>query len=207
MKTGLGGKQVRHGSAIELSIGLGSGSLYRGPLAAVENAKLDSGAVDGLSHNSVKGVHFLYQMPFAESADGGVAGHFTNSVQALGHENRPRAHAGRRRRRLAAGMAAAHYNHVKICLRSSHEEALSEKQAAGTIVSREIPPRGSVPVGLWHMGAYLPMQKSLKITSRRSSTSTEPVIRPRYRVARRRSSATSSMATACPPTADVAGCL
>ena len=114
MKTGLGGKQVRHGSAIELSIGLGSGSLYRGPLAAVENAELDSGAVDGPSHKSIKGVHFLYQMPFAESADGGVAGHFTNSVQALGHENRPRAHAGRRRRRLAAGMAAANHDDIVI---------------------------------------------------------------------------------------------
>ena len=39
---------------------------------------------------------------------------------------------------------------------------------------------------------YLPMQKSRKITSRRSSTSTAPVMRPRLRSARRKSSARNS---------------
>ncbi len=42
------------------------------------------------------------------------------------------------------------------------------------------------------VGPYLPMQKSRKITSRMSSTSTRPVRRPSARVARRNSSASRS---------------
>ena len=41
-------------------------------------------------------------------------------------------------------------------------------------------------------GGYFPMQKSRKMTSNRSSTSTRPVIRPRLRMASRRSSEKSS---------------
>ena len=56
-------------------------------------------------------------------------------------------------------------------------------------------PRGRLAVKFLAVGnrvSYLPMQKSRKITSRRSSTSTAPVMRPRLRSARRRSSARNS---------------
>ena len=52
-------------------------------------------------------------MALADAADGWIAGHLAQGLEGVGKEERARAKAGRRRRGLAAGMAAANHNDVK----------------------------------------------------------------------------------------------
>ena len=64
------------------------------------------------AHQAVEGVDLANQMPLAEPANGRIAGHFADGGEAVGDQRRARAHAGRRRSSLAAGMAAADHDHV-----------------------------------------------------------------------------------------------
>ena len=68
--------------------------------------------VGDLAHQAVEGVDLADQMPLAEPADGRIAGHLADGGEAVGDQRRARAHAGRSRRSLAAGMAAADHDHV-----------------------------------------------------------------------------------------------
>ena len=52
-------------------------------------------------------------MALAEPADGRVARHLADGREPVRHQRRARAEAGRRSRRLAAGMAAADDDDVK----------------------------------------------------------------------------------------------
>ncbi len=96
-----------HGLAVELAVGLGARALDRRALAAVEHAELDAGGVGHAAHEAVERIDLAHEMALAETADGGVAGHLADGGEAVGDQRRARAHAGRGRSRLAAGMAAA----------------------------------------------------------------------------------------------------
>jgi hypothetical protein len=52
-------------------------------------------------------------MAFAETTDGGVAGHGADSREIVGHQRGPRAHPGGGACSLAAGVAATDDNNVE----------------------------------------------------------------------------------------------
>jgi hypothetical protein len=173
-----------HGPAVELAVGLGAGALHRGAFAAVQHPELDAGGVGDPSHEAVKGVDLAHQMALAEAADSRVAGHLADVGEAVGDEGRPGAEPRGGRGGLAARMAATNHDDV---------EALGH----GSYLIRSHLGVKSVR-GLFHVnqagrpGPYLPMQNSAKMAPSTSSTSICPVSRPRWRAARRSSSALSS---------------
>ena len=107
-----GADRCLHRPAVELAVGLGAGALHRRALAAVQHAELDAGGIGHLSHQAVERVDLADEMPLAEPANGRIAGHFADRREAVGDQRRARAYPRRRRRGLAAGMAAADDDHV-----------------------------------------------------------------------------------------------
>ena len=107
------GQQRLHRLAIELPVGLGARAADGRALAPVEQPELDAGPVGRPAHHPVEGVDLPDQMALAQPADGRIAGHLADGRRVMGDQQRPRAHARRRRRRLAAGMTAADDNDVK----------------------------------------------------------------------------------------------
>lgn len=105
-------EETAHGLAIETAVGLGAGCLHGGTLALVEGAELDAGAIRGAAHDPAHGVDLTHQMALADPANGRVAAHLTDTLEALGEQQGARAHARRRMGRLGAGMAAAHDDDV-----------------------------------------------------------------------------------------------
>ena len=112
LEVGLPGQQRLHGLAVELAIGLGARAAHGRPLGKIEGAELDAGAVDGAAHDAVQGIDLAHQMALAQPADGGIAGHLADRVEPVREQQRARAEPRRRGRGLAAGMAAAHHDHV-----------------------------------------------------------------------------------------------
>ena len=102
-----------HRQSIELTVGLGAWALHGGTLAAVEHTELDAAAIGRLGHQPVQRVDLAHEMAFAESADGGVAGHDADRRRPRRHERRLRADARGGRRRLAAGVPAAYHDDVE----------------------------------------------------------------------------------------------
>ena len=91
-RLGLDHRQVRRSStisrciacAVELAVGLGARAAHRRALAAVEDAELDAGGVGGAAHQPVERVDLAHQMALAEPADGRIAGHLADRVEACG---------------------------------------------------------------------------------------------------------------------------
>ena len=102
-----------HGGPVELAVGLGARALHRRPLGAVEQAELDAGRIGHPPHQPVQRIDLAHQMALAEPADGRVARHLADGGEPVRDERRARAHARRRSRRLAAGMAAADHDDVE----------------------------------------------------------------------------------------------
>ena len=103
-----------HGPPVQLAVGLGARSLYGRPLGAVEQAELDAGGVGNAAHQAVEGIDLAHQVALAEPANSGIARHLADGGEGVRDKCRTRAHAGSRGRRLTAGMAAAHNDHVKL---------------------------------------------------------------------------------------------
>ena len=106
------GEQRRHRLAVELAVGLGARPPHRRPLAAVQHAELDAGAVDRPAHDAVERVDLAHQMALGEPADRRVARHLADRRAAVRQQRRARADPRRRGRRLTAGMAAADHDDV-----------------------------------------------------------------------------------------------
>ena len=102
-----------HGGPVELAVGLGARALHGRPLGAVEQAELDAGRIRHPPHQAIKRIDLAHQMALAEPADGRIAGHLADGGKAVRDQRRARAHAGSRRRGLAAGMAAADNDDVE----------------------------------------------------------------------------------------------
>ena len=103
-----------HGLAVELAVGLGARALHGRTLGAVEQPELDAGGVGDAAHQAVEGIDLAHQVALAEPADGRIAGHLADRGERVGDERRAGAHAGSRGRGFAAGMAAAHHDHVEL---------------------------------------------------------------------------------------------
>ena len=86
--------------------------LYRRALGPVQQPELDARLVRHPAHQAVERVDLAHQVALAEAADGRVARHLADGVQAMGEQQGARAGAGRGRGGLAPGMAAADHDHI-----------------------------------------------------------------------------------------------
>jgi hypothetical protein len=58
---------------VESAIGLGSRSAYGRAARAIQQAELDSGAIDNPAHDAAKSINLANEMAFANATDRGVA--------------------------------------------------------------------------------------------------------------------------------------
>ena len=93
--------------AVERAVDLSAGRAHRGTLARVEGAKVDPAVVGGHRHRPAERVDLLDEVSLADPADGRIAAHLPEGLDALREQQRLRPGAGRGERRLGAGMAAA----------------------------------------------------------------------------------------------------
>jgi hypothetical protein len=77
-----------HAELVGLLVALGAGGLDAGALAGVQHAELDAGGVRVPAHDAAEGVDLPDDMPFGQTADGGVAGHLGDGVEVLGENGR-----------------------------------------------------------------------------------------------------------------------
>jgi hypothetical protein len=77
-----------HAELVGLLVALGTGGLDAGALAGVQHAELDAGGVGVPAHDPAEGVDLPHDMPFGQTADGGVAGHLGDGVEILGEDGR-----------------------------------------------------------------------------------------------------------------------
>ena len=106
-QVGLAFEELFHLQAVEALVGLGAGDLDRRPLAGVQHANLDEGAVDDAPHRAAKGVDLADDVALGGPADGGVARHQRHRVQVHRHEEGAASHARGAQRGLAAGVPRA----------------------------------------------------------------------------------------------------
>jgi hypothetical protein len=114
------GEQRRHRRAVELPVGLRPGTAHRRPLAAVQHAELDAGAVDRAAHDPVERVDLAHQMALGEPPDRRVARHLANRHPVVRQQRRASAKPRRRRRRLAPGMPPADHHDIVDAARVIH---------------------------------------------------------------------------------------
>ena len=82
--------------------------------ALVEQAHLDERAIGDATNDTAKGIDFTHQMPFGRPANRRVAREMADFVEVNGKKDGTGAHAGRRSRCFAAGMASTDDGNV-IC--------------------------------------------------------------------------------------------
>ncbi len=107
-------QQCLHRLAIELAIRLGARPADGGAFAAVENTKLDAGAIDGMAHHPIERVDLAHQMALGQATDRRVARHLADGLDAMGEEKGACAKARGRGRSFAAGMPAANDDDIEI---------------------------------------------------------------------------------------------
>jgi len=79
-------QQCQDGLPIEFAVGLRARAADRGTLAAVENAELNAGPIDGAAHDAVERVDLAHQVPLAEPADRRVARHLADRHKLVGQQ-------------------------------------------------------------------------------------------------------------------------
>ena len=81
-------------------------------LRAVQHPELDAGHVGQAAHDAVQRVDLPDQVALAQAADGRVAAHLADGLELVGEQERARAEARRRGRRLAARVSPADDDHI-----------------------------------------------------------------------------------------------
>ena len=99
---------------VKRAVGLGARRAHRRALARVQRAELDAGAIRRARHRAAHRVDLAHEVALADAADRRVAAHLADRGETLGHEQRARAHPGRRKGRLGAGVAAANDDDVEL---------------------------------------------------------------------------------------------
>ena len=77
-----------------MPVRLAAGSAHGGPLARVQHAEGDPGAVRQSAHGTTQGIQLAHQLALAQTADGRVATHLPHAVRPLGEQNDPWRRAG-----------------------------------------------------------------------------------------------------------------
>jgi hypothetical protein len=69
---------------ISFLISLSSGGVHSSTLATVEQAELDTGPIDGLSHQTSERIDLSNDLAFGDSTDRGIAAHLANGIEVSG---------------------------------------------------------------------------------------------------------------------------
>ena len=109
--------------AVQRAIRLRPRRPHRRALAGVQRAELDAGPIDRARHRAAERVDFLDQVTLADAADGGVAAHLAERLDALRHEQRATAHPRRSQGGFGAGVTAADHDDV-VCFGEAHIQAI-----------------------------------------------------------------------------------
>src|SRR4029450_7781029 len=72
----------------------------------IQRPELNAGFIGGEGHRTAEGVDFLYEMPFADPANGRVTGHLAQRFDAMGQQQRGASHTGAREGGFGPGVAA-----------------------------------------------------------------------------------------------------
>ena len=72
-----------NGVAIKHAVGLCAGRPDGGAFRGVQRPELNPGLVGGDCHGAAQGVDFLHQMPLADAADGRIARHLSQGLDAV----------------------------------------------------------------------------------------------------------------------------
>ena len=99
--------------AVEHAVGLRPRRAHSGPLARVEDAKLDPRFVGRLGHRAAQCVDLLDEMPFPDAPDRRIAGHLAQRFDVVREQQRFAAHASGRKRGFGPGVTAANNDNVK----------------------------------------------------------------------------------------------
>jgi glucokinase len=75
-------------------------------------AKLDAGQIGCMRHGAAERIDFLHQMPFANTADGGVATHLAQGFDIVGQQQRAHTTAGSRQRGFSASVTTTNDDHI-----------------------------------------------------------------------------------------------
>ena len=114
------GKQVQSVGMLQLHapllrkailVALRTRTPHRRPFGTVEHLELDHRPVGYDARIPAERIHFAHDLSFGNTAHRGIARHLRHGLQVLRDEQRPPSHPRRYPRRLAAGMAATHYDH------------------------------------------------------------------------------------------------
>ena len=98
---------------VEHPVALGAGGAHCWPLAGIEGAELDAGAIRGAGHGTAEGIDFLGEVALADTADGRIAGHLAQGFDVLRQQQGAAAHARAGQRRFGAGVTAANDDDFK----------------------------------------------------------------------------------------------
>ncbi len=105
-------QQVLYGLTIERTVRLRARAMHRWPLGAVQQLEMNPSPISRNPHQAVKRIDFTHKVPLANSANGRIAGHDADGIQAMCQQHRPRAHARGGRCGFAPRMTATHDNHI-----------------------------------------------------------------------------------------------
>ena len=106
-------QQLQHLAGVLTLVGLGAQGPNGRAAAGVEDALLQGGGIGQPTDDATEGIHLMHQLALGRATDGGVAGLPGDPVEVEGEEGRVQAEPGRRERRLTAGMATPHHDHVE----------------------------------------------------------------------------------------------
>ena len=99
--------------SIQRTIRLRTRRAHCRPFAHVERTELDAGAIRGARHRATERVDLSHQMSLADPADGRIAAHRAEGLDALRQQQGVRAHTRSRQRGFGAGVATADHDHVE----------------------------------------------------------------------------------------------
>ena len=103
---------------VQHAIRLHARRAHRRTLAGVQRARLDRRRIGASRHDTAQRVDLLDQVSLADAADGGVAAHLAQRLDALREQQRARTHAGSRQRGFGARVPATHDDYVKNACRT-----------------------------------------------------------------------------------------
>ncbi len=103
------------GRPVQFPIRLRPRRAHRRALGCIERTKLDARHVDRARHRAAQRVDFLCQVALADAADGRVAAHLPQRVEAMRHEQRPGTRARGSQGGFRTGVTAANDDDVIHC--------------------------------------------------------------------------------------------
>ncbi len=112
----LGLQAALHRHVVGVLVRLGAGGVHGRPLAGVDHAELDAGGVNDSRHLAAQGVDLPHHLPLGQAADGGVAAHARDAVQAHRQQGGAGAHPGGGQGGLTAGVPGAHDHDIPVQL-------------------------------------------------------------------------------------------